>query len=497
MTLESPSFPSRFRRRLTLAFVLVAAISAGALAIGSFTSVRAYRMASFRDRAVHESGLNLVLAAGRLDDASIPSLFDLYDRRGPFETLAVRNGEVVAESTPGLRGLLDDLPSVHEDGATAVGRVTRNGVPHVFVGGQPPGGDVSLYFLYSQQSVLDGLAHLRNALAGGWLLVTALAALVGSVVARRTLAPVKRAATAARALAEGLLDTRVPDRADDEFGEWGRYFNEMAAALGEKLHALAEANERHRRFTANVTHELRTPLGGLVATASLIEDRLDDLPPDVRRPAELLLHDINRLRALVLDLLELARLDAGHDDVHLEPLSLTRAVEAVVAMVVRDPPPDVDVQDMTVLADRRRVERVLSNLLDNAYRHGAPPVRIRTRVVDGCAVLDIEDHGPGIPEEDRDRIFERFFKSDPSRATSGTGLGLAIAADNAKAMGARVEVGGDDGRLTRFSLHLPVAPRPHVNVMAATTESPLSGTRDQLVTRSALRCDGGRVADSA
>lgn len=479
-------------------FVLVAAISAGALAIGSFTSVRAYRMASFRERAVHQSELNLALAAGRLDDTSIPSLFDLYERRGPFETVGVRQGEVVAESTPGLRGLLGELPAVRDDGKIAVQSVVRHGVPHLVVGGRPPGSDVSLYFLYSQDSLLTGLGQLRNALTGGWLIVTALAALVGSVVARRTLAPVKRAATAARALTEGLLDTRVPDRADDEFGEWGRYFNEMASALGEKLHALAEANERHRRFTANVTHELRTPLGGLVATASLIEDRLDDLPPDVRRPAELLLHDINRLRALVLDLLELARLDAGHDDVHLEPLSLTRAVEAVVAMVVREPPPGVFVKDMTVLADRRRVERVLSNLLDNAYRHGAPPVRIRTRVVDGCAVLDIEDGGPGIRAEDRDRIFERFFKGDPSRATSGTGLGLAIAADNARAMGARVEVGSDDGAPTRFSLHLPLAPAPRAPATAGTPEPRRVGsTRDQVVTRSTLQCDEGRVADSS
>src|SRR5205814_1027592 len=123
----------------------------------------------------------------------------------------------------------------------------------------------------------DDLQQLALVLGGGWVLAVALAAVAGLLLARRTLGPVARASQAARDLAEGLLDTRLPVEAEDEFGTWAASFNEMAAALEAKIADLSESRERERRFTSDVAHELRTPLAALVGEASLLREHLDRL----------------------------------------------------------------------------------------------------------------------------------------------------------------------------------------------------------------------------
>ena len=135
-------------------------------------------------------------------------------------------------------------------------------------------------FFYDEQQVWHDLATLRNVLAGGWLLLTVLAGLAGTLLARRTLAPVAQASDAARSLAEGLLDTRLPVTGDDEFATWAASFNEMAEALESKIDALSQAEQRERVFTANVAHELRTPLTALVGEAQLLADQAGELPPE-------------------------------------------------------------------------------------------------------------------------------------------------------------------------------------------------------------------------
>jgi two-component system sensor histidine kinase MtrB len=119
-------------------------------------------------------------------------------------------------------------------------------------------------------------------------------------------------------MAEGLLETRLPVETRDEFGAWAASFNEMAEALGEKIRALSEAQDRERRFTSDVAHELRTPLAALVGEASLLREHLDRLPEETRRPAELLIGDVARLRKLVDDLLEISRLEAGREELRAE-----------------------------------------------------------------------------------------------------------------------------------------------------------------------------------
>jgi signal transduction histidine kinase len=278
---------------------------------------------------------------------------------------------------------------------------------------------------------------------------------VGTLVARRTLAPVAEASAAARSLAEGLLATRLPPGGRDEFGAWAASFNEMAEALEGKIAALSEAQARERRFTSDVAHELRTPVTALVGEASLLSEHLDRMPPEARRPAELVVADIARLRRLVEDLMEISRLDAGQGAVRLEPVDLASLVDATIR--ARGWTDRVRVQGAAAVvgSDRRRLEQIVANLVGNALEHGGRNVGVRTGADDAGAYVEVEDRGGGMTPEHLERIFDRFYKADPSRAGSGSGLGLAIALENARLLGGDIEVWSERGRGSRFTLRLP------------------------------------------
>jgi two-component system, OmpR family, sensor histidine kinase MtrB len=270
------------------------------------------------------------------------------------------------------------------------------------------------------------------------------------------LRPVARASAAAHSLAEGLLETRLPVERTDEFGAWAASFNEMADALEAKITALSEAQARERRFTSDVAHELRTPLTALVAEASLLAEQLDRLSPDARRPAELLVADVRRLADLVEDLMEISRLDAGQTRVREEDVDLSSLVAAIVRSRRWDGRVRVEGDEVVLSSDSRRLERIVANLIGNALEHGGREVGVRVGR-DGIGVfVEVTDHGPGIRREDLPHVFDRFYKTDPSRASPGSGLGLAIALENARLLGGDIDVWSEVGTGTRFTLRLPV-----------------------------------------
>jgi two-component system sensor histidine kinase MtrB len=276
------------------------------------------------------------------------------------------------------------------------------------------------------------------------------------VLARSTLRPVARASDAAHSLAEGLLETRLPVEGQDEFGAWAQSFNEMAAALESKIGELQAAQARERRFTADVAHELRTPLTALMGEAALLQEQLERMPPESRRPAELLIADVARLRRLVEDLMEISRFDAGVESVHAEPVDVAALVQATVRARGWDGRVQIEGDGLRVTSDPRRLERILANLVDNALEHGGSQVTVHV----GEGEIEVADDGPGIPPEHLPHLFERFYKADAARSGSGTGLGLAIAQENARLLGADLEVeSGADG--SRFTLRLPVTEPLH------------------------------------
>jgi signal transduction histidine kinase len=230
----------------------------------------------------------------------------------------------------------------------------------------------------------------------------------------------------------------------------------MADALEAKIRALSEAQARERRFTADVAHELRTPLTAIVNEASLLAEHLERMPVEARRPAELLVEDVSRLRDLVEDLMEISRLDAGTQPLRPESLDLGSLVAAAVRARGWDKRVDLDAGEVVLTSDPRRLERIVANLIGNALEHGGRDVSVRVGADGVGAFVEVADRGPGIAGEDLPHLFERFYKADPARAGRGTGLGLAIALENARLLGGDIDVWSEPGVGTRFTLRLPV-----------------------------------------
>jgi two-component system, OmpR family, sensor histidine kinase MtrB len=444
------------RRRLTIVLALAVGLSAAALGTSSYFLVRHNLLADSVDSSVVQTRRNLAVARvyGPTETAL---LVRAYRTRGDFLTVAARRGRAFL-SGPGvtLRSVPTELRAVVKGGDLGYQRATIAGEPFL-VTGAPAANGTELYFFFSEQGLRHELVVLRNGLLAGVGILVLLAAFAGFVLARGVLRPVARASEAAHSLAEGLLETRLPVEGKDEFGAWAQSFNEMAAALEAKIEQLQAAQARERRFTADVAHELRTPLTALVGEASLLAGHLDRMPTESRRPAELLIADVARLRRLVEDLMEISRFDAGAESVQAEDVD----VPALVRMTLRERGWDdrvrIEGDGLHVNSDPRRLERIVANLVDNAFEHGGSAVTVRI----GERTIEVADDGPGIPPEHLPHLFERFYKADASRSGSGTGLGLAIAQENARLLGGRLSVVSEPGAGSSFTLRLPVTEPLH------------------------------------
>lgn len=295
----------------------------------------------------------------------------------------------------------------------------------------------------------------------GWIVAVVRAALFGRTIARRTLRPVRAAAEASRALAEGLLETRLDTSRSDEFGQLADSFNRMARALAAKMQELARSAARERRFTADAAHDLRTPVTGMVSAAAVVEDDLDIIPPEARAPIQLLLDDVKRLHVLAVDLLDLSRLDAGDLPSRKEELPLLEAVnDAARSWAGAGDAVRVDIDaDVRVIVDRMQFDRVIGNLVANAMEHGGGSTRATARRDGDVVAIDVTDNGVGVSEQHLDRIFDRFYKGDPARSGGGSGLGLAIALENARAQGGSLSVANLERGGACFTFTVPAPPR--------------------------------------
>ncbi|MDX6548146.1 MAG: two-component system, OmpR family, sensor histidine kinase MtrB [Gaiellales bacterium] len=451
--------PARLRRRLAIAFVLTAGVSTAALAIGSYVIVRSSRLDDSAVRAVSQSTFNLRFAAGQ---TSAGSLLDAYRTRGDFCAIVVpAAGPPLRDlSCPTLTQVPSDLRRLVAAGQLARQRVTIAGRHELVVGGRLANG-TTLYFFYDEQQLWDDLGTLRDVLALGWLALTLLAGLIGTLLARRTLAPVSAASQAARSLAEGLLDTRLPVAGDDEFGAWAASFNEMAEALESKIAALSDAQQRERAFTANVAHELRTPLTALVGEAELLAEHAAAMPEEPGRLARLLVADVGRLRRLTEDLLEISRIDSGQERTATQLLNAGQVVAGVLRGNGWSDRVELDADDLVLLTDRRRLERIVANLVGNAIAHGGAAIVVRVTRDGGVALVEVADDGPGLAPDFLPHVFDRFSKADRNRSESGSGLGLAIARENARLLGGDLAAGNRPGGGALFSLWLPVSETLH------------------------------------
>jgi two-component system sensor histidine kinase MtrB len=449
--------PRRFRRRLTSAFIVVAALSAGLVATLAVLLAREYRWRSFREQSLEEARVAMALAPRKLDEAAFERVRAEYEARTDADLVAA-TGDVVFSSSADIDA--EDVPEDLTEVAPGDLRSTRELIDgRRFLIAGTADDDNRYWFFFSLRQLEDSISDFTRVCAAAWVLTTAIAGLVGRAVATRVLLPVRALAVAAEAIAEGAEAARLPE-ADDEFGAVARSFNVMADEVQQRIRDLERSAVREQRFTADIAHDLRTPLTGMAASASLLADRAADLPDTLQRPAQLLAGDVERLRQLVLELLELHRLDAGADPVLAVPLHMGEAVAASARSLGSSSLLNLSIdagEDDLVLAEPRRLGRILANLLANAATHGGGTARVRTTRSDGSMVTEIADDGPGIPTEELEVIFDRFSKYDRARGGAGSGLGLAIARGHAIAQGGDLVARNQPGGGACFELTLPAA----------------------------------------
>lgn len=315
-------------------------------------------------------------------------------------------------------------------------------------------------YVYIVGRRVQDMASLPRILFASWAGTTLVAAVAGQMVARRTLSPVLAAAKAAASMAQRLLGPRdVADQQrdhEDEFATWAGYFNELGTALEANIAALRAALAHERRFTADVAHELQTPLTALVAATALMDERLDELSTDLRRPAEIVVADVGRMQRLVEDLLELAGFDAGQQTVQIESVDLAIAVADLLRSHGWDDVVEFQADQVTVPADRRRLDRIVVNLVANALTHGGAGVSVQVRAAAPNASVVVSDRGPGIAPQHLPHLFDRFYKADAARTMTGSGLGLAVAQQHARLMGGMIEASSVLGVGTQFTVRLPL-----------------------------------------
>ncbi len=457
------------RARLTATLVALVALTAVFLGAGAYLFVESSLHAqALRDAAAQATFDLSVTVPGRglsvdpaREDIVDSALRETFLQRRIDSIIDVGGGQPPVASSDGLAGALGTLPAdlVSRVGAgeLAYAWTTIAAVPRLVVGGRPSGGGPAFYFVHDVSAIDEALGQLRLALITGSLILVLLALLVARVIARGVLAPVEAAGRAAERIERGDLSARVPVTSDDEFGTWAERFNRMADALADTIGRLAAAEAQNRRFVADVAHELRTPLAALVAEASILREHLADLPPESRRAGELLVSDVGRLRLLVDDLMEISRFDARAEQIALEPVDLGRLVAMVAAARLPDATLDLPAAPLVVETDPRRLERILANLLDNAREHAAgAPVEVALSADREVVVLTVADRGPGVPPDALDRIFDRFYKADPSRHGGSSGLGLAIALEHAGLLGGSLAATGRAGGGLRIEFRMPV-----------------------------------------
>jgi two-component system sensor histidine kinase MtrB len=282
---------------------------------------------------------------------------------------------------------------------------------------------------------------------------------------RLVVGPVRMAAETSQRLAAGELEVRIPERGDDVIATLARSFNGMAESMQKQITRLASLSQLQQRFVSDVSHELRTPLTTIRLAGDVLYDQREDFPPATARTAELLHTQVERFELLLADLLEMSRYDAGAVDMDTEPTNLVRLAEDALESVMTLA--ESKGSELSIVApggyfeadvDARRIRRILQNLLGNAIDHGeGRPIVIHVDSDKNAVAIAVRDYGVGMSAAAMARVFDRFWRADPSRqrSTGGTGLGLAISLEDAALHDGWLEVWSIPGEGSCFRLTIP------------------------------------------
>lgn len=341
-------------------------------------------------------------------------------------------------------------------------------VPGIVVGavvGSPGANRYPVFFVFPMLQEESTLRVVQQALVSTSLAVTVGMMVIAYWVSRAVITPVRSARQAAERLASGQLADRMPVRGTDDLARLAVSMNYMASELQHRIRQLEELSRLQQRFVADVSHELRTPLTTVRLAADVIYEGRENFPALESRSAVLMRRELDRFEALLADLLEISRFDAGAAELTLDeqdlcelvrvevdalrPLAATRGVD--LELKLPDSPCGADL-------DQRRIGRVLRNLLTNAIEHGeGRPVEVEVAQNQTAVAVTVRDHGVGFDASDSHNVFERFWRADRARARSigGTGLGLAIAMEDVRLHGGNLAAWGRPMRGAQFRVTLP------------------------------------------
>lgn len=330
----------------------------------------------------------------------------------------------------------------------------------------PGSGNYEIYLLFNLENQQKTLRIVASSIIGTGVALVLLIALVTTLVTRQVVRPVREAAKTAETLASGNLNIRMNVKGEDELARLASAFNEMANSLQNQINRLENLSHVQQRFVGDVTHELRTPLTTLRMAAAIIHGARESFDPTIQRSVELMMVQLDRFERLLEDLLEISRFDA--EVAVLEPVEFDLcnlvaksiddlrvfATEADIHIELERPADSVYIK-----GDIRRIERILRNLLTNAIDHAeGKPINVTIKRDESAVAVAVRDHGVGLDKESALRVFDRFWRADPSRARirGGTGLGLSMALEDARLHNGELEAYGEPGRGANFVLTLPL-----------------------------------------
>ena len=324
-----------------------------------------------------------------------------------------------------------------------------------------------LFYLFPLDQEQATLSLVRQRLATTGFLLVLLLGLIAYVLTRQVVSPVRMAARISARIAAGQLDERMQVSGEDDLARLASSFNRMATHLQQQIRQLEDLSRVQRRFVADVSHELRTPLTTVRMAADVLHEARDTFHPQVARSAELLQTQLDRFEALLSDLLEISRFDAGAAILEAEQVDL----RDIAAKVIEGAEPLAERRGAAIRlvgpqlpcvadVDPRRIERVLRNLVVNAIEHcDGRDVVVRVAANNEAVAVAVRDYGVGLKPGEASLVFNRFWRADPARArtTGGTGLGLSIALEDAHLHGGWLQAWGQPGAGSQFRLTVPRA----------------------------------------
>jgi signal transduction histidine kinase len=423
-----------------LFFSLTALAASLALTVVTYVLARSFLIQQRTSLAESQTFANARTIRDRLDEEADIGEFvsTIRTEADGFGVLVVGDADpyVTSIALRPLERLPSELQLVTAGGGSGVQPFSIDGTPYIAVGVHIRAYDAGYYEAFPLRDTDRSLRAIRNALAAGTGVTTLMAGVLGWWTSRRLLRPITRVASAAQRVASGGLDTRLAPETDPDLARLAGSFNDMADAIQARI-------EREARFASDVSHELRSPITALSAAVEVLDARRDELPARSQQALDVVVSQVRRFDQMVMDLLELSRIDAGSTELHREDVDVAELVQRIAQRYGYSGIP-IDIAPKVprrVRLDKLRFERILANLLDNAGQHAGGPTKVTIETVQRrTLLLTVEDTGPGVARGERARIFERFARGSAARHKVGTGLGLSLVSEHAQAHGGQAWV---------------------------------------------------------